>query len=51
MTIGKALAMQGLYYLTQGLWPVLHLESFTGPKRETWLVKACGLLTASWDSA
>ena len=49
MTTRNALLVQGLYYLTQGLWPVLHLESFlsvTGPKRETWLVKAFGLLTA-----
>lgn len=41
---------QAAFYLVSGLWPVLHLRSFmkvTGPKKEEWLVRSVGLLTAS----
>jgi hypothetical protein len=39
--------VQGSYYVSTGLWPLLHLKSFlaaTGPKKEVWLVKTFGLL-------
>jgi hypothetical protein len=42
--------VQGTYFLTTGLWPIVHLPSFeavTGPKTEGWLVKTVGLLTAA----
>lgn len=41
--------LQGVYYATTGLWPVVHMDSFlavTGPKVELWLVKTVGLLIA-----
>jgi hypothetical protein len=40
---------QSLFYLTTGLWPLLHKRSFqavTGPKIDWWLVKTVGLLVA-----
>ncbi|HEX7022722.1 MAG TPA: hypothetical protein VF171_07680 [Trueperaceae bacterium] len=44
----EALALgQGLYYLTTGCWPLLHMPSFervTGPKTDRWLVRTVGLL-------
>jgi hypothetical protein len=42
-------AGQGSYYLTSGVWPLLHMPSFefvTGPKRDRWLVKTVGVLVA-----
>ncbi len=44
----RALAgAQGFFYVTTGLWPIVHLRSFeavTGRKRDKWLVKTVGLL-------
>jgi fatty acid desaturase len=43
----RLLALQGLYYLVTGLWPLVHLPSFeavTGPKTDDWLVHMVGLL-------
>jgi hypothetical protein len=40
---------QGLYYLTAGLWPIIHMRSFlavTGPKTDLWLVRTVGSLIA-----
>jgi hypothetical protein len=42
--------VQGAYYLTTGLWPLIHMRSFvavTGPKRELWLVRTVGLLATA----
>ena len=39
----------GAFFLTAGLWPVVHLRSFefvTGPKVDGWLVKTVGTLIA-----
>jgi hypothetical protein len=48
---GRALAIgQGAFYVTTGVWPLLHEGSFeavTGPKRERWLVKTVGVLVAT----
>jgi uncharacterized membrane protein len=44
-----AAAVQGLYYLGTGLWPLVSIESFlhvTGPKTDLWLVQAFGLIVA-----
>jgi hypothetical protein len=41
---------QGLFYVTSGLWPVVHYPSFeaaTGPKVDRWLVKTIGGLIAA----
>jgi hypothetical protein len=41
------IAAQGAYYVTTGLWPLVHMPSFvavTGPKKELWLVRAVGSL-------
>lgn len=40
--------VQGVFYVTTGLWPIVHLRSFeavTGPKADRWLVRAFGALT------
>lgn len=37
--------VQGSYYVTTGLWPIIHMQSFekiTGPKTDDWLVKTVG---------
>ncbi len=42
--------IQGLYYVTTGLWPIFNMvsfERFTGVKTDKWLVKMVGLLAAS----
>lgn len=44
------LALQALYYVVSGVWPLLHLRSFmalTGPKADTWLVQTFGALVAA----
>jgi hypothetical protein len=44
-----AAAVQGLYYLATGVWPLVHVESFlavTGPKTDLWLVYTVGVLVA-----
>lgn len=46
----QILRVQGAYYVTTGLWPLLSLPSFerlTGPKVDKWLVQMVGLLAAS----
>ena len=46
--IKKLLLIQGIFYLTTGIWPVLHIDSFmwvTGSKTDIWLVKMVGLLS------
>ncbi len=42
-------ALQGLYFLLSGVWPLVHIESFlavTGPKTDLWLVQTVGALIA-----
>lgn len=44
-----AAAVQGLYYLGTGVWPLVSIDSFlkvTGPKTDLWLVQAFGVLVA-----
>lgn len=47
----RAIALaQGAYYLATGLWPLVHMRSFTavtGPKQEHWLVRTVGLLAVA----
>jgi hypothetical protein len=41
--------VQGLYFLSTGLWPLVSIRSFeavTGPKVDRWLVKTVGVLIA-----
>ena len=43
-------AVQSAYYVTTGLWPILHRPSFervTGPKRDYWLVRTVGGLAVA----
>lgn len=43
-------AIQGVYYILTGVWPIIHYRSFekvTGPKTDIWLVKTVGALAAS----
>jgi hypothetical protein len=52
MTDGRKLAQgQGLFYLTSGAWPLIHMRSFEfvlGRKEEHWLVRTVsGLLIAN----
>jgi hypothetical protein len=40
-------AVQALYFMATGLWPILHIRSFmavTGPKTDLWLVRTVGML-------
>lgn len=42
-------AVQGLFYLATGVWPLVHVDSFlavTGPKTDLWLVYTVGVLVA-----
>jgi hypothetical protein len=42
--------LQAAYYLSTGIWPVLHRSSFealTGRKQDYWLVRTVGLLATS----
>src|SRR5688572_5718846 len=45
-----AALLQGVFYVSTGVWPLVHLPSFlavTGPKHDLWLVQTFGaLLTA-----
>lgn len=37
--------VQGVFYVTTGLWPIVHLRSFeavTGPKFDKWLARTMG---------
>lgn len=41
--------IQGAYFATTGIWPLLNYRSFekvTGPKRDDWLVKTVGVMIA-----
>jgi hypothetical protein len=41
--------LQGGYYLTTGIWPLVSMRSFeaiTGPKVDKWLVKTVGVLVS-----
>jgi hypothetical protein len=43
-------AVQAVYYVVTGLWPLLSLRTFervTGPKTDDWLVRTVGLLAAT----
>ena len=43
------LLAQSVYYVSTGVWPIVHLRSFmalTGRKRDTWLVQTFGALAA-----
>jgi hypothetical protein len=45
--LGVVAAVQGLYYLVTGAWPLVHIDSFqavTGPKADLWLVYTVGAL-------
>jgi hypothetical protein len=46
----RALAFaQGGYFLTTGIWPLVHMRSFlrvSGPKHDLWLVRTVGALIA-----
>ncbi|RJR34331.1 MAG: hypothetical protein C4576_26465 [Desulfobacteraceae bacterium] len=40
-------AIQGLYYLVTGIWPIVYMDgflAFTGPKTDLWLVQTMGLM-------
>lgn len=42
-------ALQGLFYLATGVWPLIHIDSFlavTGSKTDLWLVYTVGLLVS-----
>ena len=45
------LLAQSVYYVSTGIWPIVHLRSFmalTGRKKDTWLVQTFGaLITAT----
>ena len=45
-----AVALQAAYYLTTGIWPLVHRRSFeavTGPKTDFWLVQTVGAVVAA----
>lgn len=45
---------QGIYYVVTGLWSLVgidHFQRVTGPKTDTWLVKAVGALVAAIGAA
>jgi uncharacterized membrane protein (DUF485 family) len=45
----KLALIQGLFYLTTGVWPLFDIGSFqavTGPKTDLWLVRTVGVLVA-----
>ena len=48
MTDGQKVAQsQGLFYLTSGVWPLIHMRSFEfvlGRKNEHWLVRTVSVL-------
>lgn len=46
---GALAALQGVYFLATGVWPLVHIDSFlavTGPKTDLWLVQTVGALVA-----
>ncbi|HET7093099.1 MAG TPA: hypothetical protein VFI22_06470 [Thermomicrobiales bacterium] len=47
--VRRLAAMQAVYWLATGIWPLLHMRSFqavTGPKIDGWLVRAVSALIA-----
>lgn len=47
LTPERVALAQGAYFLTTGIWPLLHMPSFeavTGPKVDRWLVRTVGAL-------
>lgn len=43
----KLAFFHGLYFFLAGIWPILHISSFTavtGPKTDLWLVRTVGML-------
>ena len=45
----KVATVQGIFYITTGVWPLISMKTFekvTGPKTDDWLVKTVGLLIA-----
>jgi hypothetical protein len=43
----RVAAIQGVFYVFSGIWPLLDIDSFqavTGPKVELWLVRTVGVL-------
>lgn len=43
-------AVQAVYYVITGIWPLLSLRTFervTGPKTDDWLVRTVGILAAT----
>jgi hypothetical protein len=50
----KLATLQAAYYVTTGIWPILHLRSFeavTGPKVDRWLVRTFGVLIVAAGAA
>ena len=50
----RLLGFQSAYYVTTGIWPLVHLRSFeavSGPKLDDWLVHTVGLLAAAIGAA
>jgi hypothetical protein len=54
LSLRRAVALgQGLYFLTTGIWPILHIRSFmavTGPKQDLWLVKTVGAIIGAFGA-
>jgi hypothetical protein len=49
-SVRLVLAVQGVFYVVTGIWPLVHMPSFelvTGPKIDHWLVNTVGLLLAA----
>jgi hypothetical protein len=47
---GRVAALHGAYYLSTGVWPLLHRSSFervTGPKADFWLAQTVGVTVAA----
>src|SRR5690348_8188341 len=47
--VRRLAALQAVYWLLTGLWPLLHMQSFqavTGPKVDGWLVRTVSALIA-----
>ena len=50
MTGRHVAALQAVFYVSTGLWPVLHRRSFervTGPKTDFWLAQTVGVMVAA----
>jgi hypothetical protein len=48
-TMRRLPALQGVYFLATGVWPLVSMRTFeavTGPKVDRWLVKTVGVLVA-----